>query len=357
MHDLLITNGHLVDGTGAPATDGDVAISDGRITEVGKVEGPACRTIDADGRLVTPGVVDIHTHYDGQAFWDGDLSPSCWHGVTTVVMGNCSVGFAPCAPECRDWLIEMMESVEDIPSSALRSGIDWSWETFPEFLDVLDRIPRAMDVGTQVPHAAVRGYVMGERGAANEPATPDDIVAMAAIVRDAIRAGALGFSTSRTILHYTGPDRTPIAGTYAGEDELFALGDALGELDAGLFEVVPSGVLGEQLDTLPGELDWMQRLAAGSNARCACWSPRTTLDPTTGAECWTPPLAAGRRCAAVRADLGSPRRRSVRSRHHLPPARPVPIVRGPGRSHPQREGGPAARSLGTRRDHGRDARP
>ena len=141
MHDLLITNGHLVDGTGAPAADGDVAISDGRITEVGKVEGPARRTIDADGRLVTPGVVDIHTHYDGQAFWDGDLSPSCWHGVTTVVMGNCSVGFAPCAPERRDWLIEMMESVEDIPSSVLRSGIDWSWETFPEFLDALDRIP------------------------------------------------------------------------------------------------------------------------------------------------------------------------------------------------------------------------
>jgi N-acyl-D-amino-acid deacylase len=261
MHDLLITNGCIVDGTGAPATTGDVAMSDGYITEVGNVEGPARRTIDADGRLVTPGVVDIHTHYDGQAFWDGDLSPSCWHGVTTVVIGNCSVGFAPCAPDRRDWLIEMMESVEDIPSSALRAGIDWSWETFPEFLDALDRIPRTMDVGTQVPHAAVRAYVMGERGAANEPATADDIAAMAAIVLDGMKAGALGFSTSRTILHYTA-DRTPIAGTYAGEDELFALGDALGASGAGIFEVVPSGVVGEQVDTLPGELDWMRRLAA-----------------------------------------------------------------------------------------------
>jgi N-acyl-D-amino-acid deacylase len=261
MHDLLITNAHIVDGTGAPARAGDIAVSDGLITEVGQVEGGARRTIDADGKLVTPGVVDIHTHYDGQAFWDGDLSPSCWHGVTTVVIGNCSVGFAPCAPDRRDWLIDMMESVEDIPASALRAGIDWSWETFPEFLDALDRIPRTIDVGTQVPHAAVRAYVMGERGAANEPATADDIAAMAAIVQEGMRAGALGFSTSRTILHYTA-DRTPIAGTYASEDELFALGDALGELGTGLFEVVPSGVVGESGDTLPGELDWMERLAA-----------------------------------------------------------------------------------------------
>jgi N-acyl-D-aspartate/D-glutamate deacylase len=261
MHDLLITNARIVDGTGAPATDGDIAVSDGRITDVGKVGGAARRTIDADGRLVIPGVVDIHTHYDGQAFWDGDLSPSCWHGVTTVVIGNCSVGFAPCAPDRRDWLIEMMESVEDIPSSALRAGIDWSWETFPEFLDALDRMPRTMDVGTQVPHAAVRAYVMGERGAANEPATAADIAAMAAIVQDGMRAGALGFSTSRTILHYTA-DRSPIAGTYAAEDELFALGDALGAFGAGVFEVVPAGVLGEQVGVLAGELEWMERLAA-----------------------------------------------------------------------------------------------
>jgi len=293
MHDLLITNGHVVDGTGAPAIDADVAITGDRITEVGRVDGSARRTIDADGRLVTPGVVDIHTHYDGQAFWDPDLSPSCWHGVTTVVIGNCSVGFAPCAPERREWLIDMMESVEDIPASALRAGIDWSWETFPEFLDALDQMPRVMDVGTQVPHAAVRAYVMGERGAANEPATAADIAAMATIVRDGVRAGALGFSTSRTILHYTGADRSPIAGTYAGEDELFAMGDALAELATGVFEVVPSGVAGEQLDTLLGELDWIRRLAARTqrpvcmlvtqnNARPDDW--RAVLDEAAAAQ-------------------------------------------------------------------------
>jgi N-acyl-D-amino-acid deacylase len=299
MHDLLITNARIVDGTGAPALDGDVAISDGLITEVGRVDRRARRTIDAAGRLVTPGVVDIHTHYDGQAFWDADLSPSCWHGVTTVVIGNCSVGFAPCAPDRRAWLIEMMESVEDIPASALRAGIDWSWETFPEFLDALDRIPRTIDVGTQVPHAAVRGYVMGERGAANEAATPTDIAAMAAIVEEGVRAGALGFSTSRTILHYTGADRAPIAGTSASEDELFALGDALAAAGSGLYEVVPSGVLGESLDTLPGELDWMRRLAARTgrpvcmlvtqnNARPDEW--RNVLDEAAAAQADGTPL-------------------------------------------------------------------
>ncbi len=261
MHDLVVRNSRIVDGTGVDAFMGDIAMSDGRITDVGKVEGRAYRVIDADGRLVTPGVVDIHTHYDGQAFWDPDLSPSCWHGVTTVVIGNCSVGFAPCAPDRRDWLIEMMESVEDIPASALRAGIDWSWETFPQFLDALDRTPRMMDIGTQVPHAAVRAYVMGERGARNEPANPEDIVAMAEIVADGLRAGALGFSTSRTTLHYTA-DRVPIAGTYASEDELFGIGDALRDLDAGLYEVVPAGVVGEDLDGPQRDVEWMRRLAA-----------------------------------------------------------------------------------------------
>jgi N-acyl-D-amino-acid deacylase len=261
MHDLVVRNGRIVDGTGAPAFMGDVAIADGRVVEVGAVDGSALRTIDADGRLITPGVVDIHTHYDGQAIWDHDLTPSCWHGVTTVVMGNCSVGFAPCAPERRDWLIEMMESVEDIPSSALRAGLDWSWETFPEYLDALDRARHVMDVGTQVPHAAVRAYVMGERGARNEPASPADIAAMAAIVADALRAGALGFSTSRTILHHTA-DGQPIAGTYAGHDELFGIGEVLRDLGMGLFEVVPAGVAGEDLDGIERDIKWMGELAA-----------------------------------------------------------------------------------------------
>jgi N-acyl-D-amino-acid deacylase len=260
MHDLVVRNGRIVDGTGDPAVIGDVAITDGRITEVGAVDGKGRREIDADGLLVTPGVVDIHTHYDGQAFWDPDLTPSSWHGVTTVVAGNCSVGFAPCAPERREWLIEMMESVEDIPASALRAGLDWTWETFPEYLDALERMPRTMDVGAQVPHAAVRAYVMGERGERDEPATPGDIAAMAALVEEALRAGALGFSTSRTVLHHTA-DGVPIAGTHAREDELFGIGDALRRAGTGLYEVVPAGVIGEDLESLPGELDWMRRLA------------------------------------------------------------------------------------------------
>ncbi|MFN8026078.1 MAG: amidohydrolase family protein [Acidimicrobiia bacterium] len=160
MHDLVIRNGRIADGTGAPTFVGDVAVTDGVITEVGEVSGNATRVVDADGLLVTPGVVDIHTHYDGQAVWDPDLTPSCWHGVTTAVIGNCSVGFAPCAPERRDWLMEMMESVEDIPFATLQAGLDWSWETFPEYLDALDT-PRSIDVGAQVPHPALRTYVMG----------------------------------------------------------------------------------------------------------------------------------------------------------------------------------------------------
>jgi N-acyl-D-amino-acid deacylase len=261
MHDLVITNARIVDGTGADAFHGDVAVTDGTITHVGSVDGPAHRTIAADGRLLTPGVVDVHTHYDGQALWDPDLTPSCWHGVTTVVMGNCSVGFAPCRPDRRDWLVEMMESVEDIPAAVLRAGMEFRWETFPEYLDALDESARVMDIGTQIPHAAVRAYVMGERGANNEPANRADISAMAAIVGDALRAGALGFSTSRTILHHTA-DGAPIAGTYAAEDELFGIGEVLRDLGTGVYEVVPAGVAGEDLDGLGREIGWMRRLAA-----------------------------------------------------------------------------------------------
>ncbi|MFM8304936.1 MAG: N-acyl-D-amino-acid deacylase family protein [Actinomycetota bacterium] len=259
MHDLVIRNGTIVDGTGAAAYAGDVAIDGGVITRVGRVDDPGREEIDATGQLVTPGFVDVHTHYDGQVTWDPTLSPSSWHGVTTVVMGNCGVGFAPARPDRHEWLIGLMEGVEDIPGTALAEGIRWGWETFPEFLDFLDDQPLMLDVGTQVPHGAVRGYVMGERGARNEPATPDDIAAMAHIVREGIEAGALGVSTSRTIAHRA-IDGEPVPGTFAAEDELFALGRALAEADAGVFELAPAGVMGEDLAAPEREMDWMVRL-------------------------------------------------------------------------------------------------
>jgi N-acyl-D-aspartate/D-glutamate deacylase len=260
MHDLVIRGGTLIDGTGAPARTGDVAIEDGRIVEVGRVSGAARRTVDADGLAVTPGFVDIHTHYDGQATWDPQLAPSCWHGVTTLVMGNCGVGFAPVRPDQHAFLIELMEGVEDIPGTALHEGIRWEWETFPQYLDALARRRFAMDVATQVPHGAVRAYVMGERGAKNEPATPEDVAAMAAIVKEGVAAGALGFSTSRTIAHraITGE---PVPGTFAAEDELFGIGRAMGALGRGIFEVAGAGSAGEDVAAPKAELDWMCRLS------------------------------------------------------------------------------------------------
>jgi N-acyl-D-aspartate/D-glutamate deacylase len=261
MHDLVVRGGTLIDGTGAAARSADVAVSDGRITEVGRVRGDARRTIDADGLAVTPGFVDIHTHYDGQATWDPQLAPSCFHGVTTLVMGNCGVGFAPVKPDQHGFLIELMEGVEDIPGTALHEGIQWEWESFPEYLDALERRRFAMDVATQVPHGAVRAYVMGERGAANEPATPEDIAAMAAIVKEGMAAGAFGFSTSRTIAHRA-ISGEPVPGTFAAEDELFGIGRAMGSLGRGIFEVAGAGAAGEDIAAPKAELDWMRRLSA-----------------------------------------------------------------------------------------------
>ena len=174
MHDLVIRNGLVVDGTGGPARTADVAVDDGRITVVGTVDAnaEAAEEIDATGLMVTPGFVDIHTHYDGQVTWDPLLEPSSWHGVTTLVMGNCGVGFAPVFPEKREWLIGLMEGVEDIPGTALHEGIKWAWESFPEFLDAVDSTPKSLDVAAQVPHGAVRGYVMGERGRAQRSRHP-----------------------------------------------------------------------------------------------------------------------------------------------------------------------------------------
>ncbi|MBM3660758.1 MAG: amidohydrolase family protein [Actinobacteria bacterium] len=278
MHDLVIRNGRIVDGTGAPAFDGDVAIDDGVITAVGRVEVPGREEIDATAKVVTPGFVDVHTHYDGQVTWDPTLAPSSWHGVTTIVMGNCGVGFAPAAPDRHQWLIGLMEGVEDIPGTALAEGIRWGWETFPEFLDFLDTQPLMLDVGTQVPHGAVRGYVMGDRGARNEPATPDDIAAMARIVREGIEAGALGVSTSRTLAHRA-IDGEPVPGTFAAEDELFALGRALADAGTGVFELAPAGVMGEDLAGPGREMEWMVRLAEETGRPVSFSLVQHDLDP------------------------------------------------------------------------------
>jgi N-acyl-D-aspartate/D-glutamate deacylase len=261
MHDLLIKGGTVVDGSGEPGRTADVAISDGIVTEVGRINELAREKVDADGALVTPGFVDVHTHFDGQVTWDPLLTPTCWHGVTTVVMGNCGVGFAPVQRDRHEWLIGLMEGVEDIPGAALSSGIQWEWETFPEYLDAVARRPLLFDVGTQVPHGAVRAYVMGERGAKNEAATPEDIEAMAQLVKDGIEAGALGFSTSRTIAHMA-IDGEPVPGTFAACDELFGIGRVLGELGTGVFELAPAGALGEDLAAPEREMEWMRDLAA-----------------------------------------------------------------------------------------------
>jgi N-acyl-D-aspartate/D-glutamate deacylase len=260
MHDLVIRGGTVVDGTGSPASVADVAVDRGLVTRVGQVDDDGREEMDAAGMLVTPGFVDVHTHYDGQVTWDPTLTPSTLHGVTTIVMGNCGVGFAPARPDRHEWLVGLMEGVEDIPGAALTAGIRWSWETFPEFLDFLDTQELAIDVGTQVPHGAVRGYVMGDRGARNQPATPGDIEAMAHIVREGIEAGALGVSTSRTIAHRA-IDGEPVPGTFAAEDELFAMGRALADADAGVFELAPAGVMGEDLAASEKEMDWMRRLS------------------------------------------------------------------------------------------------
>jgi N-acyl-D-aspartate/D-glutamate deacylase len=265
VHELVIKGARIVDGTGAEPFSGDVAVDGGRISAVGTVSERGREELDADGLLLTPGFVDIHTHYDAQATWDPHLLPSGGHGVTTAVCGNCGVGFAPAAPDRHQWLIGLMEGVEDIPGAALAEGIRWEWESFPEYLDALERFPRAVDLGTQVPHGAVRAYVMGERGAKNEAATAEDIQQMYAIVREGLEAGALGFSTSRTLGHRA-VDGEPVPGSFAQEDELFGIGQALADVGQGVFELAPAGAAGDtamdDVDDALREIDWMHRLSA-----------------------------------------------------------------------------------------------
>ena len=239
MLDLVIRGGTIVDGSGGPSFTGDVGVRDGRISEVGRVDEAARRTLDARGLLVTPGWVDVHTHYDGQVTWDSQLSPSCWHGVTTIVMGNCGVGFAPVRPGAHEYLIKLMEGVEDIPGTALAEGIAWGeWESFPEYLDAIERRSYAVDVGAQVPHAALRFYVMGERGADHEQVpSAAEIETMGQLVKAAVRAGALGFTTSRTKNHRASDGRFTPSLT-ASAEELLGISRIFGEAGQGVFEVV-----------------------------------------------------------------------------------------------------------------------
>lgn len=235
--DLVIRGGTVVDGSGSDGFTGDVAVSGGKIAEVGKVSGSGKREVQADGRIVAPGFVDIHTHFDGQATWDSYLQPTSWHGVTTAVMGNCGVGFAPAIPADHQRLIQLMEGVEDIPGVALTEGLSWDWQTFPEFLDALERNPHDVDFATQVPHAALRVRAMGSRAASHEIATAEEIAMMAKLAAEAIEAGALGFSTSRTLNHKSSSgELTP---SYrAGVDELVAIAKAIGATGTGVLQLV-----------------------------------------------------------------------------------------------------------------------
>lgn len=254
MHDIVIRGGSILDGTGAEAFAGDIAIDGSRLSTIGGKVGPGKREIDANGLLVTPGWVDIHTHYDGQATWDPVLAPSSWHGVTTILFGNCGVGFAPVRKEHRSGLIDLMEAVEDIPGIALHEGLNWEWESFPDFLDALDRMPRTIDIGAQVPHHPLRVYVMGDRAINREAAASEDIEAMRRLTKAALEAGAFGFTTSRTYSHKTRTGEF-VPGHFAEEAELFGIGRALGALGRGAF-----GMNSDFLDEAR-EFAWMTRLS------------------------------------------------------------------------------------------------
>jgi N-acyl-D-aspartate/D-glutamate deacylase len=272
-YDLVIRGGEVFDGEGGPSRVADVAVKDGVIAAVGEVAGQGAEEIDARGLIVTPGFVDVHTHYDGQATWDGRLQPSSWHGVTTIVMGNCGVGFAPCRPDDHDRLIRLMEGVEDIPFPVLSEGLPWNWESYEDYLDALSARAFDVDVGSQLPHAAVRVFVMGERGAKREPATADDIAAMAKIAERAARAGALGFTTSRTLNHRTS-DGDPTPTLTAGEDELTGVALGLAAAGAGALQVV------SDFADPKAEFAMLRRIVERSGRPLSFTLVQSPLDPT-----------------------------------------------------------------------------
>ncbi len=261
--DLVIRGGTVVDGTGVAPFEADVVVRGGRVESVGKYDGPAAEVIDAAGKIVTPGFVDIHTHLDAQITWDPLGSPSNLHGVTSVVVGNCGVGFAPCKPRDRDYLMFLMEGVEDIPQAALKAGLRWDWETFPEYLQALERQPLGLNVGAHISHAPLRLYAMGERGATDVPATTSELALMRRCVREAMEAGALGVATGRTTMHRT-PAWDPVPGTFADARELDALAGGLSDAGRGVFELVPYGGAGEDAAGIAREYDWMVPLAQRS---------------------------------------------------------------------------------------------
>lgn len=287
MLDTIIKGGKIIDGLGGAAFFADIGIKDGRIAEISPaIASAALETLNAGGAIVTPGFVDVHTHYDGQVCWDDQLDPSASHGVTTVVMGNCGVGFAPVPPGGERDLIEVMEGVEDIPGTALYEGIAWgAWESFPEYMDYLSTRTYALDISAQIPHAALRNYVMDERGRANEPATPDDMAQMAQLVEEALTAGAVGFSTSRTIGHRT-IGGSPIPGTFAADKEMMMLAEAMARAGRGVFELIPAGTVGElkilggEQNTLDEEISLIDRIARSSKRPVTFTLVQHDEDPT-----------------------------------------------------------------------------
>lgn len=250
--DLIIRNGTIVDGSGMGRYRADVGVANGKIVEIGRIRAPAQRTIDADGLIVAPGFIDGHTHMDAQVNWDRQGTCSCWHGVTSVIMGNCGFALAPCPPADREWFARCLTAVEDIPLEAMLAGIDWQWETFPEYLSTVERLPKALNYGAYIGHSALRMYVMGKR-ALTDPATEDDVARMVHAVKQAVRAGAMGFSSSRAGTHVT-PDDTPVASRIAEWSEIDALVGAMADLDAGIFQIGPDVSSG------PGQRAFLERL-------------------------------------------------------------------------------------------------